>query len=61
MTFTFKQKLEAVEREIKLRKRVYRRWVQDKRMSQPEADRQIAVFEEIREDYERAEKTERLI
>jgi hypothetical protein len=61
MTFTFKQKLEAVEREIKLRKRVYPRWVQDKRMSQPEADRQIAVFEEIREDYERAEKTERLI
>jgi hypothetical protein len=47
MTFTYQQKAEVAEREVKQRKRVYPRWVADKRMTQEFADYQIAVMEAI--------------
>lgn len=55
------EKLEAVQREIKLRRRVYPRWVADKRMSQELADKQIAIFEEIAADYQKLAEGERLL
>lgn len=51
MTFNDDQKRAAIEREIKMRKRVYPRWVQDGRMSQAKADEEIAVMEAILADY----------
>ena len=35
------------EREVALRKRVYPRWVADKKLTQAKADRQIAVMEAV--------------
>ncbi|MBS8227138.1 hypothetical protein [Vannielia litorea] len=51
MHFTDLQKHEAARREAELRRRVYPRWVADGRMTQAEADRQIAVMEAIAADY----------
>ena len=53
MTFTTEQKLEAVSREIGFRRRVYARRVGDGKMRQDQADREIAVMEAIKADYER--------
>jgi hypothetical protein len=44
-------KLRCVEREIAMRKSVYPKWIAAKRLSQENADREIAVMEAIREDY----------
>jgi len=49
--FSDQQKRESAERELKMRRRVYPRWVADKRMTQEQADREIAVMAEIAEDY----------
>lgn len=49
--FTNKEKAEAVERELKYRRYVYPRRVSDGRMTQAAADKQIALFEDIYEDY----------
>jgi type IV secretory pathway TrbD component len=61
MIFTAKDKLEAVERELGYRRRVYVRRVMNKQMTQELADRQIAVFEAILADYVEMEKRDRLI
>lgn len=44
-------KLACVEREVKMRRRVYPRWVENKRMTQAQADREIALMEAIADDY----------
>ena len=49
--FTPREKLEAVEREIGMRRKVYPRWVLLKKIRQDTADREIAVLEAIAEDY----------
>lgn len=59
--FTTQEKLEAVEREIKIRRRVYVNRVATRRMTQRLADRQIALFEAIAEDYRELAKSERLL
>jgi hypothetical protein len=51
--FSLEEKRKAVERELALRKRNYPRWVASNRMTQIEADRQIAVMEAIVADYAR--------
>ena len=51
MTFTDKDKYEAVCRELKYRKKCYPRWVATKRMRQDDADYQIAIFMAIAADY----------
>jgi hypothetical protein len=61
MKFTAQQKLEAVERELGFRKLVYPRRVKEGKMSQQEANRQIALFAEIAADYERESASERLL
>jgi hypothetical protein len=58
--FTFEQKLEAVKREISYRRHVYERRVANGQMTRALADRQIAVFEAIQADYEKAAAGERL-
>jgi anti-sigma regulatory factor (Ser/Thr protein kinase) len=59
--FTAAQKKTAVERELSFRRRVYPRWIEQKKMTQKLADEQIAIFEAIRNDYYDAEQNERLI
>lgn len=59
--FTAQEKLESVERELRFRRRVYKDRVVNDRMSQELADRQIALFEAIAEDYRKLAATERLL
>lgn len=61
MTFTAQQKREAVEREVKMRQRVYPRWIADGRMTNAKADHEIKVMETIAEDYRKLETGERLL
>ncbi len=61
MTYTVEQKRKAIERELRYRRRVYTRQVEAGKMLQSFMDEQIAVFEAIREDYAKAEASERLI
>jgi hypothetical protein len=53
--FTDTEKREAVEREAKMRRRVYPRWIKQKKMSQREAYKQIALMDEIADDYRKKE------
>lgn len=48
---THDQKRACIERELKMRRRVYPRWVSDNRMTQAKADEEIAVMEAILADY----------
>lgn len=54
-------KLQAVERELGYRRRVYARRVADGKMTQRLADEQIQIFEEIAEDYRAKLTSERLL
>ncbi len=46
-------KTAAIDRELKLRRRVFARRVADGKMTQDFADRQILIFEAIADDYRR--------
>ena len=61
MTFTYTEKLEAVDRELKKRRQVYPRLVANGTMTQALADRQIALMEAVKADYEIFAKRERLL
>lgn len=50
-TFTTADKRAAIQRELKMRRRVYPKWVRDGRMAAADADREIAVMEAILADY----------
>ena len=50
-TFTTADKRAALQRELKMRRRVYPKWVRDCRMTAADADREIAVMEAILADY----------
>ncbi len=51
MNPTRQQKRDAALREVKMRRRVYPRWVADGRMTQAKADEEIAIMEAIAADY----------
>lgn len=59
--FTQADKKAAVERELKYRRRVYPRLIANGKMTDGLARTQIAVFEAILQDYEKAEQSERLV
>jgi len=59
--FSSLEKLDAVERELALRRRVYPNRVGTHRMSQQFADRQIAIFEAIAADYRDRVTAEQLL
>jgi hypothetical protein len=61
VNFTDTQKLEAVRRELRWRKKVFPNRVVTGRMTPAEADYQIKVMEEIAADYECAAIKERLL
>jgi hypothetical protein len=59
--FTAADKQKAAEREAKMRRRVYPRWVDANKMTQETADREIAVMEAIACDYAALAEKERLL
>lgn len=61
MPFTAVQKRREIVRELKLRQRVYPRWIEAGKLSEAEARRQIDIMTEIARDYEELEQMERLL
>lgn len=55
------EKFECAKRELAMRKKVYPRWVEQGRMTQQKADREIACMSAIVEDYRKICEGERLI
>lgn len=49
MTVSLPEQIKCVEREIAMRRRVYPRWVADKRMTQAKADHELAAMEAVLE------------
>jgi hypothetical protein len=47
LPITLDAQVKEIEREIALRRRVYPRWTEAKKLSQATADRQIAVMEAV--------------
>ena len=58
---TATDKLACVERELKMRKQVYPRWVADRRLSEGKAAHELACMEDIVRDYRAAAEKERLL
>jgi len=58
---TVEDKRRSAERELGMRRRVYPRWVEIKKMTQAMSDREIAIMEAIVDDYRALEAKERLI
>lgn len=61
MTFTATECHEAVQREIKQRERVYPRFIAEGKMSKDFAARQIAIFQQIEQEYAVKASGERLL
>lgn len=59
--FTAEEKQKALAREIGFRKRVYARRVAERKMTQEQMDREIAIFEAIHRDYDDKVAGERLL
>ena len=57
MEFSNEMKLKIAKRELQMRQRVYPRWVAGQRMTQTQADYEIAGMRAIVEDYEKATGT----
>jgi hypothetical protein len=55
------EKLACVERELKMRKKVYPRWVGAGKMTMEQARREIELMQEIVADYAKAAKGEQLL
>lgn len=58
---TTSDKLACVERELKYRKRVYARLVDEGKMSQGKATLELAIMQAIIDDYQKEADKERLI
>ncbi|MFN3891944.1 MAG: hypothetical protein ACK4MV_16235 [Beijerinckiaceae bacterium] len=58
MTITTADKLKELRREMGQRKRVYARLIENGKLTQEAANRQIAILESIILDYEAKEKAE---
>jgi hypothetical protein len=56
MKFTAADKRKCAEREVAMRRRVYPRHVANRTMLQVAADREIALMQEIADDYRKLEE-----
>jgi hypothetical protein len=59
--FTNEDKLACVQRELKFRRRVYARRIENGTMTRELADRETALMEAIVADYEKLAQSERLL
>lgn len=55
---TTQEKIKEIERELKMRKRVFPTWVLQGRIKQEIADKRIKIMEEILMDYQEKAKQE---
>jgi hypothetical protein len=60
-TFTAEEKWECAGRELRLRTRVYPRWIAKHNMTQDEAARELELMAAIVEDYRALAAKERLL
>lgn len=58
---TIDEQMACVEREIKMRRRVYPRWVQDGRMTQAKADSEVRAMEAVAETLRGIQEKSRLL
>lgn len=61
MTYSTERKIACLDREIGMRRRVYPRFVQVKKMTKEAADEEIAVLEAILVDYTEGAADEAII
>lgn len=61
MSFTTDDKIAAIDRELRFRRRVYSTKVAEGRMKPSQMEYQIGIFEAMLEDYRAIQKTERLL
>jgi hypothetical protein len=61
MTFTAEEKWECAARELRLRCRVYPRWIEQGKMTREKANREQDLIAAIVEDYRALAAKERLI
>jgi hypothetical protein len=54
-------KLREIERELKLRRRLYPHWIEIGKIEAGDAKRRIEVMQAIADDYEKQAQTERLL
>lgn len=59
--FTREMKRAAAEREVKLRERVYPRFIEQKKMTQAQADRELGAMRAIASDYAKPPLTDRQV
>lgn len=59
--FSAQEKLDAVEREVRYRRTVYARRIEAGKMTKELAAKQIAIFNEIADDYRKLAAAERLL
>ena len=59
--FTAEDKLREIERELKLRRRLYPHWIEIGKIDASDAKRQIEIMAAIAADYEKQAQTERLL
>lgn len=58
---TAEEKLRCTERELKMRRRVYPRWIAEGRMKEADARHELETMEAIAEDYRQQVQGERLL
>jgi hypothetical protein len=61
MVIAAEDKLREIERELKLRRRLYPHWIEIGKIEAGEAKRRIEVMQAIADDYEKQAQTERLL
>jgi hypothetical protein len=61
MVYSAAEKKACAERELKMRERVYPRWVAGGKMTASKADTEIAIMREIVADYAKLAERERLL
>ncbi len=59
MKFTIDQKIACLSRELKMRRKVYSRQVEEGRMDAATAEREIGIMREILDDYDAKAEAEK--
>lgn len=61
MSIPLAEQVACVEREIRMRRRAYPRWVADRRLAQDKADAELRAMEAVAETLRRLAEGERLL
>jgi hypothetical protein len=61
MKVSYKDQLACAKRELAMRRGVYPRWVENARLTQDKADKEIAAMEAIVETLERLDRSDQLL